>query len=259
MVIVGHRGARNLWPENSLGGFRRLIELGVDAVEFDVQETRDGVLVVIHDPTLDRTTEGTGAVKDLAAAKVLTTSLRLPATEDHVSTPELVPSLAQVLAIFEPTRMELHVEIKTDIGGELSAGAAVRIVEALHVAGVSERSIVTCFVPEVLDQVLDAWPTGRALASLDHRSAEMLGGIGRALSRYEAMPRCIVAVEKGLLSATWSQCMGALGAERLGVWVVNEPNDMDRWLGMPLRQLTTDRPDVALAKRASRRAASANS
>jgi ABC-type molybdate transport system permease subunit len=64
VAIIGHRGARNLWPENSLDGFRRTRALGIEGVEFDVHIARDGELVVIHDPTLERTTEGTGRVAD---------------------------------------------------------------------------------------------------------------------------------------------------------------------------------------------------
>lgn len=249
MIIVGHRGARNLWPENSLGGFRKLIASGADAVEFDVQETRDGTAVVIHDPLLDRTTEGTGPVRDRTGAEVLATRLREGQGEQGGERGECVPSLTEVLRLFAPTRMELHVEIKTDAAGELSAGAVARMVQALHDAGVAQRSYLTCFVPEVLEQVLACWPGGRVLASLDHRSAEMLGGIGRALARYAAMPGCVVAVEKKLLAATWSQCLAALGTERLGAWVINEPDEIARWLAMPIRQITTDRPDLALAAR----------
>ena len=64
-LITGHRGARNLWPENSLQGFRNVLELGVDAVEFDVHVTDAGELLVIHDATLERTTDGHGAVRAL--------------------------------------------------------------------------------------------------------------------------------------------------------------------------------------------------
>jgi glycerophosphoryl diester phosphodiesterase len=258
MIIVGHRGARNLWPENSLGGFRRLIALGADSVEFDVQETRDGVAVVLHDPLLERTTQGSGPVRDRSAAEVLATPLRAGQggqgePGDPCEQPgECVPSLAAVLALFAPTSMELHVEIKTNAAGELPEGAVPRLVRALHDAGVAGRSILTCFVPEVLDEVQRVWPQGRVLASLDHRSAEMLGGIGRALARYAAMPGCIVAVEKKLLAATWPQCLAALGSERLGAWVVNEPDEIAHWLAMPIRQITTDRPDRALAARAGR-------
>jgi glycerophosphoryl diester phosphodiesterase len=249
MIIVGHRGARNLWPENSLSGFRRLIGLGVEAVEFDVQQTCDGTHVVIHDPQLDRTTEGRGPIRDLDAATVLSTRLRSGQGEQGGPPGECVPSLDEVLALFKPTRMELHVEIKTDAAGELPPDVVPRIVRKLHDASMAERSTLTCFVPEVLDQVLREWPHGRVLASLDHRSAEMLGGIGAALKRYAAMPGCVVAVNKTLLSATWDRCLAALGSERLGVWVVNEPEELSHWLRMPVRQLTTDRPDLALAAR----------
>src|SRR5688572_13811035 len=132
-MIVGHRGARNLWPENSLGGFRRLLRLGVDAVEFDVHETCDRQFVVLHDPTLERTTEATGAVRDLDAATVMASRLRpvpggppanpLPlardaAGADHLhdgddGADERVPALDAVLDLLAPSALELHIEIKT--------------------------------------------------------------------------------------------------------------------------------------------------
>ena len=249
MLIVGHRGARNLWPENSLSGFKRLIESGADAVEFDVQETRDAGAVVIHDPLLDRTTEGSGPVAERSTAEVLSTRLRAGQGEHGGPDGECVPSLLDVLELFRPTGMELHVEIKTNAVGELPTGSVARIVQALHAAGVAKQSILTCFVPEVLDEVQRVWPEGRVLASLDHRSAEMLGGIGRALARYAAMPGCIVAVEKKLLAITWPQCLAALGGDRLGAWVTNDPEDIAHWLAMPIRQITTDRPDLAVSAR----------
>jgi hypothetical protein len=88
--IIGHRGGRNLWAENSLGGFRKTATLGVDAVELDLHLTQDGEIVVIHDPFLERTTNGSGAVSDHSLQAL--TSLRLKETID-----ETIPTLAQVL------------------------------------------------------------------------------------------------------------------------------------------------------------------
>lgn len=246
MKIVGHRGARNLWPENSLEGFRQLIALGADAVEFDVQHTRDGVAVVMHDPTLERTTTASGVVASLSAAEVLAAPLR------DAPAGGFVPSLADVLELFRPTPLELHVEIKTDALGFVAADTVDAVVRELNDRGLAERSIVTCFVPEVLEHIARTWPRQRVLASLDHRSAEMLGGLERALARLAAVPGCMVAVQKGLLAAGWDACLGALGPDRLGVWVINEPDEIEHWLAQPLRQLTTDRPDLALAARARR-------
>jgi glycerophosphoryl diester phosphodiesterase len=249
MMIIGHRGGRNLWPENSLSGFRELISLGVEGVEFDVQETSDGQLVIIHDPTLERTTLGNGPVCEHTAAEVLNTALRSGQGERGGPPGQCVPALADVLSLFRPTDMELHVEIKTNAIGELKPGTIERVVKAVHDANVAERSILTCFVPEVLDEVLHVWPQARVLASLDHRSAEIMGGLTRALARYTAIPGCLVAVNKALLSAAWDQCLDALGPTRLGVWVPNEPEELAHWMAMPMRQLTTDRPDLALAAR----------
>ncbi|HEY6042485.1 MAG TPA: glycerophosphodiester phosphodiesterase family protein, partial [Anaerolineae bacterium] len=64
MVILGHRGASAVAPENTLVAFRRALELGADGFEFDVTLTRDHVPIIIHDDTLDRTTNGKGNVKD---------------------------------------------------------------------------------------------------------------------------------------------------------------------------------------------------
>ena len=68
--IIGHRGAPQEAPENTLLSFRRALELGVVAVELDVQLTRDGRLMVIHDETLERTTNGRGRVLDFTLAEL---------------------------------------------------------------------------------------------------------------------------------------------------------------------------------------------
>jgi glycerophosphoryl diester phosphodiesterase len=261
-MIVGHRGARNLWPENSLGGFRNLLALGVESVEsveFDVHETRDRQFVVIHDPTLERTTYSHGAIRDLDAKTVLGARLRpVPGREpgnddesdgDADANIETVPSLEAVLALLRTTSLELHIEIKTNAVGEVAPDSIARLIDTIHRHGIEKQSILTCFVPEVLDQVRALWPNAPVLASLDHRAAEMLGGLERALERYAAMRTCIVAVHKDLLGIAWQRCLGVLGRERLGVWVLNAPAELERWLPMPVRQITTDRPDLALAAR----------
>src|SRR5689334_23696331 len=101
VAIIGHRGARNLWPENSLDGFERTRALGIEGVEFDVHIARDGELVVIHDPTLDRTTEGQGPVADRTAAELAATKLRDGGGAG-------VPTLDQVLDRSEEHTSELQ-------------------------------------------------------------------------------------------------------------------------------------------------------
>ena len=243
-LIIGHRGARNLWTENSLEGFRRTLALGVDGVELDVHLSRDGELVVIHDPTLDRTTAGRGAVHDGSTAELAATPLR--------DTPrEGVPRFEEVLDVLQRGAVELHIEIKTDVAGRAYAGLEERLLATIRQRGLADLSIVTCFVPEILETVRRRAPQQRVLGSLDRRSAELMGGIEPALDRFAAIEGCLIAIEQGLLAATLDLCLDRIGGERLGVWVPNEAADIVRWMRQPIRQITTDRPDVALAARRS--------
>src|SRR3989304_8217888 len=75
-LLAAHRGGAQLWPENSLFAFRNAIALGANFLEFDVHLSRDGQGVVIHDPTLERTTTGTGAVSDRTLAELRTLRLK---------------------------------------------------------------------------------------------------------------------------------------------------------------------------------------
>src|SRR4051812_26481024 len=102
--IIGHRGGRNLWAENSLGGFRKTATLGVDAVELDLHLTHDGEIVVIHAHLLGRTPNGRGAV----AAPSLRAPARLRLKD---TTDQTIPTLAQVLDVFEPTGLALELEM----------------------------------------------------------------------------------------------------------------------------------------------------
>ena len=239
VFIAGHRGARDLWPENSLLGFRNLCGLGVDAVEFDIHQSADGGLVVIHDPLLDRTTHDSGPVGVYTLKQLTATRLRDAGDES-------VPTLDSVLDVFGDSSLELHIEIKTDAFGNRYPGIEGRLVDAVKRRGLERRAVLTCFVPEVIETVRRLWPQARVLASLDRRSAEMMGGISPALDHFAAIPDCIVAIEKSLLMLTLPLALKVLGRDRLGAWVTNEPKDIAHWLAQPVRQITTDRPDLAL-------------
>jgi glycerophosphoryl diester phosphodiesterase len=234
VLIIGHRGARNLWPENSLEGFERTRELGVDAVEFDVHLARDGELVVIHDPSLERTTEGTGPVADRTATELAAMG---------------VPGLEAVLDVYAGTSIELHIEIKTDALGRSYEGLEKRLLDMISRRKLEQQAIVTSFVPEILETVRRLSPQQRVLGSLDRRSAELFGGLPAALDRFAVIGNCMIAVEKGLLTDSLDLCLRRVGGEFLGAWVPNDADDIAQWLARPIRQITTDRPDVALALR----------
>ena len=110
-LIYGHRGASGHAPENTLEAFRLSMDMGADGFELDVHLSRDGELVVIHDETVDRTTDGTGLVRELTLAqlKQLDASNGMAAYKGAK-----IPTLSEVFDLVRDTRHIVNVEIKTD-------------------------------------------------------------------------------------------------------------------------------------------------
>src|SRR5919201_4383687 len=103
-LYVAHRGGAARWPENSLTAFRGAIAGGARLLELDVHLTSDGEVAVIHDPTLDRTTSGTGPLARCTAADLRRARLR---GVDGVLTDDCVPTLDEVLAVAAPAGVGL--------------------------------------------------------------------------------------------------------------------------------------------------------
>ena len=110
-LIYGHRGASGYAPENTLEAFRLAMEMGADGFELDVHMSRDGALVVIHDESVDRTTDGTGLVRDLTLSqlKTLDASCGMEAYKGA-----RIPTLDEVFDLIRDTRHIVNVEVKTD-------------------------------------------------------------------------------------------------------------------------------------------------
>lgn len=106
--IYGHRGAPAEFPENTLAGFRRAKELGVHGIELDVHLSKDGVAVVCHDETLDRTTNASGAIADYTVAELRTVD---------AGNGEYVPTLLEVLELVGDS-MVVDIEVKANAAGE---------------------------------------------------------------------------------------------------------------------------------------------
>lgn len=121
LTIIGHRGARGLAPENTLAGIETALRLGVDGVEFDVQRHPDGGLFLLHDLTLERTTDGQG----LAAAQPFETLRRLDAGHG-----ERVPTLHEALDLID-RRGLVNIELKTWNGCAAAVAGVIRAQMAL--------------------------------------------------------------------------------------------------------------------------------
>jgi glycerophosphoryl diester phosphodiesterase len=239
--VAAHRGGALLWPENSLTAFRGAVGLGVDLVELDVHLTKDGEVVVVHDPTLDRTTTGQGPVAERTAAEVRALTLRGTAGEPP-------PRLSEVLALVRPTPVGLLVEIKTGPNGGGYPGIEAKVLDLLRAAGLVERSQVMAFEWETLERLRALAPSLRLTGLLSRRRAERLGGVRGAAGRLAAIRADDLGIERTLLTPEAVAAARAAGLT-IGVWTVNEPDELRAALAAGVDYVTTDRPDLALALR----------
>ena len=129
--VVAHRGASGVLPENTIPAFEHAIELGADMLEFDVRLTADGNTVVIHDPTVDRTTDGTGAISTMTLAQVRALDAGNGAK---------IPTLDEVLDCAVPSGIQMNVQIY-DAGFDM-APLTEKVVEALNDHGYDERAFI---------------------------------------------------------------------------------------------------------------------
>lgn len=239
MRIIGHRGARDIWPENSLTGFHAVRALGVDGVEFDIHPTTDGRFAVIHDPTLDRTTVESGPVAVRSSTELGRIALKNSASDK-------VPMLEEVIEILGPTGLELHIELKADVAGTPYEGMEAAILDFVKKQGLGGRVVLTSFAPDVLARLRGLDAGIRLLASVDRKSAGRYGGIEALIARLDAAAVDLIAVERTLLAEQMAIFQERVGAGRLAAWVVNDPADIEHWLRAPIVQITTDRPDRAI-------------
>jgi glycerophosphoryl diester phosphodiesterase len=135
-LLLGHRGAPHERPENTVASFEEAMRQGSHWVELDVQRSRDGVPVVIHDATLERTTDGRGAVAEARWSEL--ERVRVGG--------EPLPSLEQAVRWAKGAGAVLNVEIK-------AAGVEEATLEALSAGGILERTIISSFDPEIVRRV----------------------------------------------------------------------------------------------------------
>jgi glycerophosphoryl diester phosphodiesterase len=243
-AIAAHRGGARLWPENSLTAFRGALGLGVDLVELDVHQTRDGEVVVVHDPTLERTTTGHGAVGDLTWAELSPVSIR--GTAD-----ERLPRLAEVLALLQPTPVGLLLEIKTGPEGARYSGIEERVLALVQAAGLTDRTTVMAFDWTILDRLRALSASIRLTGLLSHRGAERVGGVVAVVRRLRTLGANDLGIEHTLLTPETIRAAHDAGLS-IGVWTVNEPEELRRALATGVDYVTTDQPDLALRLRGAR-------
>ncbi len=146
MNIIAHRGLSASYPENTLIAFQEAAKLDCWGVEFDVHLTKDNQLVVIHDESIKRTSNGTGFVKDLTLAELKTYDFG--SWFDSKFADQQVPTLAEVLEIFKDTQHHINIEIKSDIFEY--PGIEMLVANEIEAFQLKNRVIVSSFNHETI-------------------------------------------------------------------------------------------------------------
>jgi glycerophosphoryl diester phosphodiesterase len=127
MLIYAHRGARGYAPENTMAAFKKALSLGADGIELDVQRTKDGEIVICHDHTVDRTSDGHGWIKNFTLARLKALDFGGWFSPNHKG--ETIPTLAEFLDWYKDTSLYLNIEIKN--GPVLYSGIEQDILELI--------------------------------------------------------------------------------------------------------------------------------
>jgi glycerophosphoryl diester phosphodiesterase len=252
VVAIAHRGGSRLRPENTLAAFDHAMTLGVDGLECDVHLSVDGEVVVIHDDTLDRTTDAAGPVSARTADELAQVDAGfhfrdrdVSVSREHVG----VPRLTDVIGRY--TSVPVIVEIKGD-DVEL-ARRTVAIVRALRA---ERRVILAGFSQTVLDEARRIAPEVATSASRSEVQAVLKRSqfwlpAARTPAQVLQVPFRLKGRE--IFGRRFVRAAKGLGTP-VHAWVIDDPGDMTRLIAMGVTGLISDRPDLAV--RAARIASS---
>lgn len=220
-IIIAHRGASGLAPENTLLAYRIAIELGADMIELDVHETNDGYLVCIHDYEVDRTTDGTGAIAELSLKELQ----KLDAGQH-----EHIPLLSEVLE-HAHGKIRVNIELKvTDVEKQ--------VVQLVREKRMTDHVVVSSFLHGTLEAMHEVDPT-ITTAVLVSKPMEDLVEYVSDLKAKALNP---------LHTMVTSELINQMHNHNIQVfpWTINDSSTMLHLVRMRIDGLITDYPDIAI-------------
>jgi len=229
-AVIAHRGDSAAAPENTLAAIHQAIEVGADAVEFDVRCTKEREVVLMHDATVDRTTNGSGAVSEMTVTQIA--ALDAGAHKGEAYAGEPVPLLRDALAVLKG-RATAVIEVKDE-------GIAAEVLTEIEALNVADKVAVISFSAETLRQVRQRRPSIRTALLIGEKAEpgpEALAGTTREAAADHPDMHWELATP---------EVVDAFHAAGMPVWVwtVNDEGIMRRLLDLGVDGVTTDRPSA---------------
>ena len=243
-LVVAHRGGAALMPENTLAAFEHALKLGVDQVETDVHLSKDGAVVIMHDPNVATTTNGNGAISDLTLAELEKLNAAAKNAKGGVAQ-QKVPTLAEALDLVKG-KADIQIEIKVGVGGARYPGIEKKVIDLLAARGMTSNAIIISIDFPTLKEVkqIDAriqtgaivdarWFATRLTASPEQIVSEIIETTGADFF----MPTSTTVTEP-LVRAVHTRRL------KIGTWTVNTAGEMKRLADWGVDGITTNYPDV---------------
>lgn len=235
--IFAHRGASGYAPENTLEAFRLAMEQGADGIELDVHLTKDGEVVVIHDETLDRTSNGHGNVRDYTLEELKKFSFH-----NHMEKYQgvQIPTLKEVLNLVKNSCMKVNIELKTGI--YWYEGIEEKTMDIVKTMGMEDRVIYSSFNHYSIQKVLEQ--------NSDAETAYLFSDVPLNMEKYAKDTGV-----KGLHPAVYHLKMADFletymkSGLKVRVWTVNNKEDMKMFIDAGVDAIITNYPKVSVELR----------
>ncbi len=231
--VVGHRGCRSLYPENTLPSFQKAIELGVDAIEFDVHPTKDGHLVITHDNSLERCSNGKGAVHDYTLEQLKQLDFGSWKGPEHKGIQ--IPTLEEVLDLITqtaPQNLQILIELK-----ENDNACTEHVLAVIRQYGIIDRTVVLSFLADQLKYLHTLEPSLRLQGFPQNAYSGDASGI------YDLTMR--VCLFSSIITREQVDFFHNLNTE-VDICPVNDAAGLDFATQFDVDTITTDAPDVIM-------------
>jgi len=239
-IIIAHRGGAKLAPENTLASFKNAIDLGVDMIEIDVHLSKDSEIIVIHDESLDRTTNGTGEIKALTLDEIKKYDAGSWFSEDFKD--EKVPTLAEVLQTING-QCKLLIEIKG--GDERYPGLENRIVQTVKENNAIEWVVVQSFnknsvlrIKEMYPELITYYLLGKNFDEFYSEFSEQVRTGKSTEIKFDGIAPHHSSLDSDKVDLLHQAGYGIF------TFTINKPKDMQKAIEIGVDGIITDSPDI---------------
>lgn len=248
VMVIAHQGGNHLWPDNTLFAFENALELGVDVLEMDLHITSDEVLVIIHDETVDRTTDGNGAVEQMTLDELKALDAAYDWSRDEGTTTPYrgqgikIPTLEEVFQAFPGQRMTIEIK-------KSERSMAAPFCAMIRKYNMQDRVLVASFHDERMAEFRAECPEVATSSARQETttfvllSKVWLGGLFSPAFHSLQVPKessGITVMTPGFVEAAHARNL------KVEPWTINDPEQMELYIGWGVDGIITDRPDLLL-------------